>query len=136
MLRSFSYVCPQLLLLLPFWMTQTEYIVILKYWISSRSIKWFSKGTSEQYVYFVLIVLFQIGGRAGATPFCGDTIFAISDFGRSWMGIVGAQVVWRSTCRETSNISHTLVGNQILDHSDVVGASTVDAAPTTSSFST
>ena len=37
---------------------------------------------------------------------------------------------------KTSNISHTLVGNKIIDHSDVVGASPVGAAPTTSSFST
>ena len=37
--------------------------------------------------------------------------------------------------RKTSNISRTLVGNKIVDHSDVVGASPVDAAPTTSSFS-
>ena len=35
---------------------------------------------------------------------------------------------------KTSNISHTL-GNKIVDHSDVVGASPVGAAPTTSSFS-
>ena len=33
---------------------------------------------------------------------------------------------------ETSNISRTLVDNKILDHSDVVGASPVGAAPTTS----
>ena len=38
--------------------------------------------------------------------------------------------------RKTSNIRHTLVGNTIVDHSDVVGTSPVDAAPTTSSFST
>ena len=38
--------------------------------------------------------------------------------------------------RQVSNISHTLVGNEIVDHSDVVGASPVGAAPTTSSFST
>ena len=38
--------------------------------------------------------------------------------------------------RKTSNISHTLVGNKIVDHSDVVGASPVGATPTTSSFST
>ena len=34
-----------------------------------------------------------------------------------------------------SNIRRTL-GNKIVDHSDVVGASPVGAAPTTSSFST
>ena len=38
--------------------------------------------------------------------------------------------------RQTSNISHILVGNNIADHSDVVLASLGDAAPTTSSFST
>ena len=38
--------------------------------------------------------------------------------------------------RKTSNISGTLVGNKIVDHSDVVGASPVGTAPTTSSFST
>ena len=38
--------------------------------------------------------------------------------------------------RQNSNISPTLVGNEICDHSDVVGASPVGAAPTTSSFST
>ena len=35
-----------------------------------------------------------------------------------------------------SNIRRTLDGNNIVDHSDVVGASPVGAAPTTSSFST
>ena len=43
---------------------------------------------------------------------------------------------WGKTYRKTSNIRRTLVGNKIVDHSDVVGASPVGAAPTTSSFST
>ena len=38
--------------------------------------------------------------------------------------------------RKTSNISRTLGGNEIVDNSDVVGASPVSAAPTTSSCST
>ena len=38
--------------------------------------------------------------------------------------------------RKTSSISRTLVGNEFVDNSDVVGASPVGAAPTTSSFST
>ena len=37
---------------------------------------------------------------------------------------------------KVSNIRRTLLGNEIVDHSDVVGASPVGAAPTTSSFST
>ena len=41
-----------------------------------------------------------------------------------------------NTYRQVSNIKRTLVGNLIVGHSDVVGASPVGAAPTTSSFST
>ena len=37
---------------------------------------------------------------------------------------------------QVSNIRRTVAGNKIVDHSDVVGASPVGAAPTTSSFST
>ena len=38
--------------------------------------------------------------------------------------------------RRTSNISRTLVGHKIVDNSDVVGASPIVSASTTSSFST
>ena len=38
--------------------------------------------------------------------------------------------------RHASNISRTLVGNKIVDHSDVLEAWPVGAAPTISSFST
>ena len=44
--------------------------------------------------------------------------------------------LYQSNYRQVSNIRHTLVGNEIVDHSDVVGASPVGPAPTTSSFST
>ena len=44
--------------------------------------------------------------------------------------------IWRGLYWQTSNIRHSLVGNKIVDHSDVVGASPVGAVPTTSSFST
>ena len=36
----------------------------------------------------------------------------------------------------TLKVRYTLLGNKIVDHSDVVGASPVGAAPTTSSFLT
>ena len=36
---------------------------------------------------------------------------------------------------QTSDISHTLVDNKIVDHSDVVGASPAGTAPIKSSFS-
>ena len=35
---------------------------------------------------------------------------------------------------QTSNMSRTLVGNTMVDHSNVVGASPVGAAPSTPSF--
>ena len=38
--------------------------------------------------------------------------------------------------RKVSNIRRTLVGNKIVDRSDVAGASPVGVAPTTSSFLT
>ena len=38
--------------------------------------------------------------------------------------------------RQVSNISRTSAGNKFVDHSDVVGASPVGAAPTASSIST
>ena len=38
--------------------------------------------------------------------------------------------------RQVCNIRRTFVGNKIAYHSDIVGASPVGAAPTTSSFST
>ena len=50
------------------------------------------------------------------------TLFDISDF---------AVVIYR----KTSYISRTSVGNKIVDNSDVVGASPVGAAPTTTTFS-
>ena len=37
---------------------------------------------------------------------------------------------------QTSNISYTLVGNKTVDHSDVIGALPVRAAPTTFLFMT
>ena len=56
------------------------------------------------------------------------------------LGVTGGITSYRydihvSYC-QTSNISRTLVGNKIVDHSDVVEASPVGAASTTSSFST
>ena len=46
------------------------------------------------------------------------------------------EIEWQSQYRQVSNIRPTLVANWIVDHSDVVGASPVGTAPTTSSFST
>ena len=46
------------------------------------------------------------------------------------------RMITEAVYRQTFNISQTLVGNKIVDHSDAVGASLVGAASTTSSFST
>ena len=43
---------------------------------------------------------------------------------------------YKMAYRQVSNIRRTLIGNEIVDNSDVVGASPVGAAPTTSSLST
>ena len=50
--------------------------------------------------------------------------------------VMTARFVCAYTYRKVSYIRRTVVGNKIVDHSDVVGASPVGAAPTTSSFST
>ena len=54
------------------------------------------------------------------------------DVGVHWKYVM-KQYEWKHY-RKTSNISRTLVCNKIVDNSDVVGASPVGAAPTTSSF--
>ena len=45
-------------------------------------------------------------------------------------------MVLKYTYRQIPNIMRTLTGKKLVDHSDVVGASPVGVAPTTSSFST
>ena len=45
------------------------------------------------------------------------------------------QTVYMAIYSKIFNISHTLLGNKIVDHSDVVEALPVGAAPTPSSFS-
>ena len=47
-----------------------------------------------------------------------------------------SETEYHDTCSMAMLKKCTLVGNKIVDHSDVVGASSVGAAPTTSSFST
>ena len=53
-----------------------------------------------------------------------------------WLPPLLAYGLVQSKYRQVSDISGTLEGNKIVDHSDVVGASPVGAAPTTSSFLT
>ena len=53
-----------------------------------------------------------------------------------YRGRANEQIIHYEIYRQVSNIRRTLAGNKIDDHSDVVGASPVGAAPTTSSLST
>ena len=51
------------------------------------------------------------------------------------IGHIINKTCWYWVYRKTSNIRRPLLGNRIVDHSDVVGASPAGAAQTTSSFS-
>ena len=65
-----------------------------------------------------------------------ETETAMAEFLEKFELLLEREVSSRDTYRKVSNIRRTLVDNKIVDHSDVVGASPVGAAPTTSSFST
>ena len=65
-------------------------------------------------------------------PFCVG--LNVSTF--HWTFLLMVQLMIDQHYHKTSNINHTLAGNKFMDHSDVVGASPIGAAPTTSSFAT
>ena len=75
----------------------------------------------------LLVMAWQSWHRTGLKPLCDLMLMVLCD------------TIWRHWAiinyRQTSNIRCTLVENKIVDHSDVVGASPVGAAPTTSSIS-
>ena len=101
-------------------------------------------------MYFVLIVLFPIGAARQswcdailATSFlpsaARNNVLPLISYNQHPDNSVGPEWAFSVpsfTYHQTFDIRHTLVGDEILDHSDVVGASPVGAAPTTSSFST
>ena len=75
--------------------------------------------------------------------YLGINVFRLQDSGCAsllkiahWPNLIFEYVIEDDGYRKTSNISRTLLGNKIVDNSDVVGASPVGAAPTTSSLST
>ena len=84
----------------------------------------------------------NIGSGIGLVPYCTQAIaWTNVDISPkvfyNLIGIPRAAVICFPTYTTVKpHISHTLVGNKIVDNSDVVGASPVGAAPTTSSFST
>ena len=68
--------------------------------------------------------------HALAYTLMATTLYFISIFHKTAAGYVLCYKY-----RKTSNISRTLVGNKIVENSDVDGASPVGAAPTTPEFS-
>ena len=70
------------------------------------------------------------GARASAA-LVGLAFIKYYDNGHRWASPISIEVYGS----KVSNIRRNLVSNKIVDHSDVVGASPVGAAPTTSSFS-
>ena len=71
---------------------------------------------------------------AGVMSYCASLFLSFVIEIGTWMSNHFPTKNW--IYRQTSNIRHALVDDKIVDHSDVVGASPVGAAPTTSSLST
>ena len=68
--------------------------------------------------------------------FCCGEVWSISTASFRVTPLTLRQLSDYNCYRQSSDISRTLVGSTIVDHSDEVGARSVGAAPTTSSFST
>ena len=80
-------------------------------------------------------IIAQALGQSYDCPSACEVILKDMDKYTPWM----LNIWWynyNKTYSEPLDISRTLVGNKIVDHSDVFGALPVGAAPTTSSFST
>ena len=79
---------------------------------------------------------FKYLGNVSAGKIIEYTNILFSKIYSAWQKLRFSIPTNHQTYRQVSNIRRTLVGNKIVDHSDVVGASPVGTAPTTSSFST
>ena len=65
-----------------------------------------------------------------------ESLSCIDERNGSWKTILDSHIDYSYAYRQAFNISSTFVANKFVDHSEVVGASPLGAAPTTSSFST
>ena len=106
-----------------------------------QAITWVNDGLANRYIYASLrlneskLILFNL------LLWMWDASDFISDIIRKWgvastIVLILASMCYKNKYRKVSNIRRTLVGNKIADYSDVIGASPVGAAPTTSLFST
>ena len=105
-------------------------------WFSMQFVEYFCWMTSYMIrrncrMGIVLVVLNKCSGLRPSV--------ALSSLRHGWRAThagVNNSLLHHLIYHKTSNIRRTLVVTKIVDHSDVVGASPVGAAPTTSSFST
>ena len=109
---------------------KTEVATLLMHW------SYCSPVLSHQYVSFqrkksCVTILHKIGKDLHI----GEKSPAVPKI-RLWMSNYMDSFIWNFNYRQVSNIRRTLVRNKLVDHSDVVGASPVGVAPTTSSWST
>ena len=96
--------------------------------IISRTIQWYIRVIFIQQIHAKAKTLCILSFTSALTFVIG-ALYTISGYIRQYS-------INYQAYRQISNIKRTFVGNQIVGHSDVVGASPVGAAPTTSSFST
>ena len=74
---------------------------------------------------------------ANASVICVPVVLVIQIVNMCQLNISIFTCYWNgNTYRKTPNIRRNLLGNKVVDHLDVVGASSVDGAPATSSFPT
>ena len=78
----------------------------------------------------VIIILFYFSGNIPASAQKSSVLYCYS-----FMRTPLQKMMHWNNYRQISNIRRTLIGNKIVDHSDVVGTSPVGAAPTTFSLS-
>ena len=105
--------------------------VVSFYWNSTNSVY------QNSYKIYIQPELLVLQHSCGISQWQQVGIFLLTYFNSCFSVLVALCVENPQVdCRQVSNIRLTLVGNKIFDHSDVVGASPIGAAPTTSSFST
>ena len=105
---------------------------------------WQDKGLMIPKVYFILFdTLLCHYWHSGPFDICHSPGVVINNDHLPTKSLYAVSYAWtlvttiqRYAWRKTSNISRILVSNYMGDNSDVVGASPVGAAPTTSSYLT
>ena len=124
--------------------------------IQSRNITWGTRGSdylyqhpvivrSQKSVYHPNVAFYIITTKSQNNQYPGTSFHQSNKFyhpskvvhgkGCVLLSYTNRVTLGRMYYQQTSNISCSIVGNKIVDHTDAVGATLVGAAPTTSSFS-